>query len=299
MGTRLGGERDWLKEAKKALRDAADGTAQKTPDLLYHYTSGAGLSGILGRGAGPQTSRLRAYSIRQMSDSSELEYGVTLVKEAMDSAAQKGGDRRRFVTRIAAMLAELDRELITSTDPKLHFFVACFSAKENDLSQWRAYKGQSSGLAIGYRTSELEKPGLRFRQVEYDETAQRKRVDALIEAAMIRLPTAPTDRTRDELHRETANQVLGLACLFKNAAYKVEDEWRLVIWRVTGKNDNDVQVDECGAQLRMYLELDIFTASSIEEVWIGPGGNEQSDAVYRLLRGFPRGRVRFSDIPER
>src|ERR1022692_3290202 len=96
------------------------------PSILYHYTSIEGLLSIV------ESGRIRASHIRYLNDSSETEslWRVLIIQlEARRESAGSEEDRAR--------LSELIR--LSEGRSRLNEFVASFSEKGDDLSQWRAY----------------------------------------------------------------------------------------------------------------------------------------------------------------
>jgi Protein of unknown function (DUF2971) len=122
--------------------------SQPQPALLHHYTDAAGLKGILESGV------LRATHIAFMNDKSEYLHASELLAEAIKVAKSKN----RSLDPLQIKLLEEMEPAVGSTRPEnigLPFFVCCFSAKENNLNQWRAYGRGEGGYSIGFRTAEL------------------------------------------------------------------------------------------------------------------------------------------------
>src|SRR2546423_10494745 len=68
-----------------ALQAAWDRLHQDSPRLLYHYTSADGLLGML------QGRQLWATNVRFMNDTSELAYGIRLVREVLQESSETIG----------------------------------------------------------------------------------------------------------------------------------------------------------------------------------------------------------------
>lgn len=139
-------------------------------DNLYHYTSAAGLFGIVDRisqasfpsvyatadhrfYAGysyDRTLRFQASDVRFMNDHAELKTaGKVFAQKIKDAAADSGGDHP---------LSPLAQELCANgllPDPA-QVFGASFSTQPDDLSQWRGYAGGTGGFAIGIPRVVLE-----------------------------------------------------------------------------------------------------------------------------------------------
>jgi hypothetical protein len=123
---------------------------QPDPELIaWHYTSGPGLISII------ETGTIYATQVSCLNDATEIRYAASKLREALlvmmpvmgedDSAA-------KFVKRYVELLDDTDA---TPNNMHLPYFVCCFSALEDDLSQWRSYGGGENGYAIGIKVRDL------------------------------------------------------------------------------------------------------------------------------------------------
>jgi hypothetical protein len=99
------------------------------PDVLWHYTDAGGLLGIVRGGY------LRATHLAFMNDAKEYMHGnELLLGEVRTARGQALGDPLQH-----KLLADMEGLLkLTSPETAWPYFVACFSAKQNSLNQWRA-----------------------------------------------------------------------------------------------------------------------------------------------------------------
>ena len=168
-----------MSDAQAYLRGLHDEISQETrsslmqlrtgvPDRLYHYTTAAGLLGIVSSG------RLWATDYRFLNDSAELKYGHGLLLDIIGSRKQ-----RHLDPDVLQLLAIAER----ASHPEAigaRIFIACLSAAEDDLNQWRVYGPGQSAFSIGFLGRELgrrELPrngeqDLILTRVEYDRTWQ-------------------------------------------------------------------------------------------------------------------------------
>jgi len=126
------------------------------PELVYHYTSSEGMSGIVESGA------LWATDVLFMNDTTEAVYGFKVVRDAVAewvSALDAGDDRRQLLHAI---------EFVPELIPQV--FVVSFSARRDDLSQWRAYC-RAGGYSLGFDRTML---GAGLQVCEYDKARQRE-----------------------------------------------------------------------------------------------------------------------------
>jgi Protein of unknown function (DUF2971) len=117
--------------------------------MVWHYTSGSGLIGIV------ESGKIFATQVSCLNDATEIRYSAKRLREAfsamvptMDEAAPE----TKFVKRYIELLQDDDA---TPNSAALPYFVTCFSALEDDLSQWRSYGGGENGYAIGVVVKDL------------------------------------------------------------------------------------------------------------------------------------------------
>lgn len=201
----------------------------RSPGTLYHYTDATGLKGIIESGA------IRATHISYMNDSSEYLHAVSLLSQEIEAnlATEKNPLR-------ASLLREI-RDPVGLTQPQ-HvgpYFVACFSAAENSLNQWRAYGRGEGGYSIGFDATQLDQRviGLNgaLSPVNYDPSEQAKLVRDLLAWGLSeyqRLAEILPDIQREEHRRKWAHMFLWRAAaaapIMKNPAFAEEREWRLI-----------------------------------------------------------------------
>ena len=117
--------------------------------LIWHYTDGAGLIGIL------ESGTIYSTQVSCLNDSTEIRYAQVLFQKALtDSVANYQGNEnvRRFGVRYLKLME--GNPSIPSHAPS-KFFVSCFSREEDNLSQWRAYGGGENGYAIAFKVENL------------------------------------------------------------------------------------------------------------------------------------------------
>ena len=141
-----------------------------TDGNLYHYTSAAGLLGIVDRinqASFPsvyatadhhlyvgysydRTLRFQASDVRFMNDHAELKTAGNVFARKIEHAACDSAGDHPFLP--------LARELRANgllPDPA-QVFAASFSTQPDDLNQWRSYAGGTGGFAIGIPREVLE-----------------------------------------------------------------------------------------------------------------------------------------------
>jgi hypothetical protein len=117
--------------------------------ILWHYTTGDALIGIV------ESGTLFSTQVSCVNDSSEIRYAQSLFRQALTDtlSAYKGDERvKQFLTKYLKLMEEDPQ--VPSHAPS-QFFIACFSAETDSLSQWRAYCNGVNGYAIGFKPAAL------------------------------------------------------------------------------------------------------------------------------------------------
>jgi hypothetical protein len=133
------------------------------PEILYHYTSQAGLLGILA------SDRIWATDIYGLNDWTEFRLVFTtasmqLLADAFNSGLPDDIDADAKKMIIECVLAERNfpklLEIIKADPPhgeRKGVFVCSFTAAGDLLSQWRGYSYSSQGFSLGFNTTLLKK----------------------------------------------------------------------------------------------------------------------------------------------
>jgi hypothetical protein len=304
--------------------------------VLYHYTTADGLKGII------QNDELWATSAYYLNDSTEILYGYELIDEAL--AAWKKRVNPPELSMAGGLVYELQRgfghdylkrNIITP------IYLTCFCEEDNLLSQWRAYGQSGGGYSVGFHVlSEGNVYGLkpepsvytaRCVKVEYDRNEQLRRITDLLDFLVPIVDDAQVTeaiRSFDALSPDgfgslsgTVAEILMEESLgFKNPAFAVEKEWRLVVRSrgllKQGTDDGDhsklpIRFRTARGQLTPYVRLipsgTPFPVTGngeklpIHSVRCGPVGDRVSAemAVRMLLdsEGYRGARTYRSDIP--
>jgi hypothetical protein len=219
--------------AEEIVNEFARGLeAVPTPSVIYHYTDGAGLRGIL------ESGKLWFTDIFNLNDPTALRYGFQPAIELLQARAREGPpEMEQFAKNTIAMLRGEIEQIA-------HFFVCCFSKSPDDLGQWRAYADNGRGFAIGFGAPMLERmfcrlgddpvPGHMTFPVTYDDDQLREMYGRII-AMVAPLVSAPRGRdlSADEINDYMSDVMLSLcvpiiraALFFKHKAYENEQEYR-------------------------------------------------------------------------
>jgi hypothetical protein len=210
--------------------------------IIWHYTNGAGLLGII------ETGSLRASHVACLNDSTEIRYASNLFRSAVGRLRDKPG-HDAVATEFLARVAELanEEQEAPSHNPS-RFFVVCFSAQEDDLSQWRAYGdvGGENGYAIGFHARGFfsQAANRLVVKVNYDAALHAAIADEVAEATLrfyregleARQNVDPP-QWAEEFFQAWDEWIYRLAPMVKDECFKTEQEFRIV---------NELHVSELG-----------------------------------------------------
>jgi DUF2971 family protein len=215
--------------------------------VLYHYTTAQGLIGII------ENNELWATSAYYLNDSSEIIYGYGVLKEALDSwIAENPRPEESLALGLARDLRQSFGEDLLNMNVVTPIYLACFCTEDNLLSQWRVYS-LSGGYSLGMRfpispfdrkkfRPEADNYTARWVRVEYERTEQVKLCRGILNF-MLAIFDEPT--TAEAIIAIESHPVLGYSKLrasigdilmeeivaFKNKAFEMENEWRVVVRR--------------------------------------------------------------------
>ena len=169
-----------------------------------------------------------------MNDLSELQYA----REIMEDRLQLWKERSDLSDVQQTFLSWA----IGGFDPFRHgassVYSVSFCEDGNLLSQWRAYRDQSGGYAIGFdffHTLRFLDRRCALRKVIYEVDDQNELIDQTVEACLSAIPPITADRPDNEVEK-LVKAVVGLFsslageflfCL-KHPTFREEREWRLV-----------------------------------------------------------------------
>ena len=254
-----------LSNLSKKIGNARADLYTEPPDLLFHYTSGGGLRGIL------ESSSLWATNYRFLNDASEVAYGASLFEAIIQEKLAKEGD--------PVLLEFLGRTLRTANafDGMFDCYIACFCERDDLLNQWRTYAGSGGGFALGLKTKEI---GLRWGQLEltqdfmlrrvvYDVARQRSLLTEVLDAAIQILGPATQGVSVDDANSLIArccqfvrNETADYLISFKHPAFEIEQEWRLC-HIVSPGVEGHVKFREGQFGLTPYVCLDISPMAGV------------------------------------
>lgn len=263
---------------------------KRWPRFLYHYTSSAGMEGIL------RSRQVWASAVQYLSDSEELSYAAGLASEIIE--AQERRARSLLFELLRPGLQQVLYDIGTST-------VCVFSLSEvgDLLSQWRAYCPATGGFAVGFSArrlgSLLAAQQLTLAPCTYKRARQISIVQDLVSRAErhfrkgmnahgARLAARTSSLVRDRASRRieidcSINTMRAFRADFlragpfiKHPSFSEEREWRVVSDAVPTTNPA-LQYHHAKSMLVPHLCIDlppIGRALLIDRIVVGPSAHQ-------------------------
>jgi hypothetical protein len=235
------------------------------PLLLHHYTSGTGLLGIF------DSDSIWATLIHSLNDSREFAHAIEVARGYLFML------RRSSTDDTVNALIETVSESIERISSRA-IYVACFSTKEDSLSQWRGYCPPGFGYGLGLFGEELRRiaapQGFQLHQCIYDHSKQRKEIELWATRTLqdLRATLTPDPSPTEHASKNCDkyfNSFAAFAPILKDQAFKDEDEWRLVGM----VPDERVKLRPGRSMLVPYVPITLGLASNPSLVWnitVGP-----------------------------
>jgi hypothetical protein len=265
--------------------------------LLWHYTDFNGLHGMI------TNEVIRASGIAYLSDAAEFTHTIDIAHQYLRPKTVRLSDlflpmtRKEVPAFVSKVLAKVRRSGV---------FVASFSKKRDDLSQWRAYGGAGPGFSLGFARDALELLGTaeQFDVVdcEYDLKKQKEELKKNIEAKAEAMRAAERKieknfdaKVREEFFDkwsfELFKVVERVAVRNKSPSFSDEREVRLVMRpgrRPPSLSPLSVRFRQSRSLVVPYVEIPTLChgqPSPIKQVVVGPcaHSSEVAEAIQQLL----------------
>jgi len=238
---------------------------RQPPDVLYHYTTQAGLLGII------RKKEIWATHTQYLNDRREYLHAIELVQQEIKLRIEKAEDEI-----IKTTLEEM-REALYGIE-NTNVCVCSFSEVKDSLSQWRAYGEGMSGFAIGFSGGSLAEV---FTQQQfylvpclYSQIEQVSLVRALVDEVL-----------QENLERDIGGKELFVppggnlwtyldryGPILKDATFSEEKEWRIITKPLMCTFDR-FDYRQGKSMLIPYYRLPLADSQGrlqIEDVVIGP-----------------------------
>jgi hypothetical protein len=247
-------------------------------DVVYHYTDGYGLAGIL------DSASLWCTHIAYLNDSLEYKFAKGLYQSLLIKMTEDT-TRSEIHRKIASKALDYFEDRLKSESPfekQQHIFLSSFSTKPDDLSQWRGYSGAGPRFTIGFRTEQLIRlTDMRLEPVRYgDELNVNSLTDGFLqEVDQLRARNAellknypPSQIPPSEFVHFNANIVDAVAPLAKHAKFEDESEYRLHLnWLRVKGSPQQLKFRQGRSFLVPYIAVDLKALDNpIESITVGP-----------------------------
>jgi hypothetical protein len=182
------------------------------PPTLYHYTSPAGLLGIV------ESRSFWLTDCAYLNDSSELTHADSVLVKVVDEKTQEG------LTPVAeAYLGAIKRRLEEGVF--LTSLTGSFSENGDLLSQWRAYCPVNGGYSIGFRSNFIETTiggfSYTLRSCIYESGTQEQLIRKHLDLALLQ-------DSEDHVFQNFELFYRFLRPRMKHDSFSEEREWRLL-----------------------------------------------------------------------
>lgn len=256
-------------------------------DILWHYTTHAGLKGIFTNGGLRATYRMR------MNDTGEFGYARSVIYKVLDEISAIHGLSKVEHSLITYTRKNLDKFLNDTTEISTAY-CACFTISSDHPEQWKTCAGNGKGFAIGFNMSQFlnsqvpkvgaGQPFILCVPVTYNENAQLDLVQRLVEAGIRDLlnfadtcSQQPQHLTalRDRITLTIVAHLFTLIDFIKAPAYSSEREMRLIVSPNDGTlRARNVQHYERDNESIPFIFMDLRNPNTrrlpLAEIKIGP-----------------------------
>jgi|SRR5579871_4475757 len=246
------------------------------PQNLYHYTSQAGLLGIL------QRRVLYASSIRHLNDAAEMSYAISVLEKSL---AQINQPRTRIWTEFAQRFYDYI-QIIENSEA----FVVSFSQERDQLSQWRAYTGGGVGFSIGLNLGMLQSfasaQGFKLERCSYLASEHSALTNSVLRKAKTTLEEKG-EAGIEEAAVRCMTEFMNFAPRLKHPSFVEEKEWRLI--RVVDTFEEQTTKFRVGKSMLVPYEEFTFVNEDdntpVVEIVVGPAPHMDLSklSVERLL----------------
>lgn len=273
--------------------ELAEYNSRVLPDgaLLWHYTDFRGLEGIL-------NGRLWASCSAYLNDTGEFHHGIAIALEILrtELADQLKAD---YAPHGPAIFGEVNTFFSRRYKPK-DLFVASLSAKQDDLSQWRAYGGSGPMFSVGFLPRVLEEQAEEFSfslvKIEYDRVTIVADLRAALHQPLDEIKRQINAlQNRNEAGRQIpawaltlANELMLLCPRYKDPKFADESEWRLIRRSpiIDQKPRRPWMFRQSRSLIIPYIDLPLHKARTQEEVF-ADGEIVQSSLVQIMVGPSP------------
>ena len=298
---------DWLRTT--FIGDIAHGRQSggelSTPHTEIHqYTRLRTVVDMLTLGGDVVPKEVWATSAPYMNDTQEFEYARSIFLDRLDRLQSRPDHR------IAASVFDFLREEARQANGR-NVFCACFSAKPDDLNQWRGYAEGGKGVCLSYDLHGMRQAFPTYSGwVHYDEAYQGALAGLFVRSLATGLHGIEEGGPISNLDAALLAALRGFMALvftfFKHPKFAEEAEFRIAYLRDAQEGPVPLSFRVDGTRLLPYVRLTIEDEAGprplpLRKVTLAPGSKGENNvaALRRLLesRGLDTSMVAESEIP--
>jgi len=243
-------------------------------ETLYHYTTFAGLVGIVG------SQVLWASDIRYMNDSAELKHTADLIRLEIMQRITSGHEKPNLLNKFL--------EWVTHRMTSGHMlFAASFRSNGNLLSQWRGYSKLGKGVSLGFNPDYIlecaNKQSFQIGKCIYDSEDQHRLIRQVVDVVEAlaqshgKITEASEKYTVQSFHgvfEKIESDLFRIAAILKHPSFQEEEEWRIVSPALTDYVASPVLFREGTSMLVPYVEFNLLQDKdkpiALEHIFLGP-----------------------------
>ncbi|MFM6966366.1 MAG: DUF2971 domain-containing protein [Rhodoluna sp.] len=239
------------------------------PELLYHYTSSAGLQGILSNKNILLTER------RFMNDVSESLLGKEIILSIINSRIKSSND-----SKIRNFYEKLLKSFIS---PAQNNFIFSLSDKGDDLTQWRSYASDGEGFAIAFDVAAIKNRSATnefgFGKILYNRSSYVSKINNAIDSFVSmydELNDEDSVKWIPEIVLECDATIDAIACAYKHSSFRSEREWRINRYP---DEESEIRIRESKNKLIPNIAINLGHEEhpiGIKRIGIGPGFKDPS-----------------------
>lgn len=255
--------------------------AIKAPDILYHYTTQAGILGIT------KNKEVWMTHTQYLNDSSEFHHAIETIKAEVELRLSKT-PKKEEETTLKEILDVLEQNLST-----INVCVSCFSEVGDSLSQWRAYGSHTSGYSLGFNSSFLSEVAKSVNgslvKCIYDNAEKKVVVSKFLDIAVAKIlkdrevkPTTEAEHWSNGYAIE--NSIFRFAPILKDSSFADEKEWRIISAPLSCKTEG-FDYRQGSSMIIPYYKLPLIVANNqshikpIDKIYIGPTPNKEQSLI--------------------
>jgi hypothetical protein len=273
-------EKKVLDQMERELHKPRPHDVPETP--LFHYTDSNGLLGIL------RSKQVWATHHAHVNDTQEITVGERTVDAVAESILAKTAvdTPARWLLENFVKLHKSDGQSLTKITG---VYIASFSDRGNQLSQWRGYAAGGAGYSIGLREFRLPRAdrvdaelALILMKCEYDRDEFTRKVERVLTEvvdgfdAYVRAFGVNVDVFNALMFQAVSIALRRVALLIpalKNSQFEEEREWRLVAIPMPKHQHRIVQYRSGPNGIVPYIPIDLAEDGEplkLEKIYVGP-----------------------------